>query len=56
LKCGSNMITIILWACHASKDLKKSKKGLITFITLSHIFLYKSKILASKGSKTLDML
>ncbi len=51
LKCGSNMITIVLWTCHASKDFKKSKKGVITFITLSHIFLYRSKILASKEFK-----
>jgi hypothetical protein len=51
LKCGSNMITIMLRACHASKDLKESKKGLISFIILSHTFLYRSKILTSEGSK-----
>jgi hypothetical protein len=56
LKHGSNIIAIMLWAHIASKDLKKSKKGLITFITPSHIFLCKIKIYASKRSKNLDML
>jgi len=56
LKCVSNMITIMLWTCYASKDFKKSKKSFITFITSSCIFLCRNKILASKGSKTLDGL
>jgi len=49
LKCGCNMITIMLWAYNASKDLKKSKKNLIAFIISSHIFQCKSKISTSKG-------
>jgi hypothetical protein len=56
MKHGSNMITIMLWAHNASKDLKKSKKGLITFITPSHIFLCKIKIYASKRLKSSDRL
>jgi len=56
LKLGSNMITIMLWTYCVSKDFKKSKKGLITFITSSRIFLCKSKILTSKRSETSDRL
>jgi hypothetical protein len=52
LKRGSNMIAIMLWIHNGSKDLKKSKKGLITFLTPSHIFLCNIKIYASKGSKS----
>jgi hypothetical protein len=56
LKRGSNMITIMLWTCHASKDLKKSKKSFITFIISSHTFVCRNKITISERSKTLDGL
>jgi len=56
LKHGCNMITMMLWAYNASKDLKKSKKCLITFITSSHIFQCKSKISTSKGLETSNKL
>jgi hypothetical protein len=41
---------------YASKDIKNSKKGLITFTTCSHIFLCKKKILTLKRSKILGPL
>ncbi len=56
LQCGSNMIAIMLWTYSASKDFKKSKKGFITFIISSHIFLCRRHIYVSKGFKTLNRL
>ncbi len=50
LKQGFDMIAILLWVCFASKDLRISKKGLITFITSSRIFLCKRQIVASNKS------
>jgi len=41
---------------HATKDLKKSKKGSITFITSYRIFLCKSKMSISKGSESSNEL
>jgi hypothetical protein len=52
LKCGSKMIAIMLWTYFASKDLKKSKKGVITFVTSSRVFLCNYWIYVSKGLKT----
>jgi hypothetical protein len=51
LKCGSNMIVIMLWTYCASKDFKNSIRGLIILITSSHILLCRKKISTSKGSK-----
>jgi hypothetical protein len=42
LNYESNMIAIMLWTCHASKDFKNS------FIISNHIFLCKKRILTSK--------
>jgi hypothetical protein len=50
------MIASCFEPASAPKDLKKSKKGLITFITSNHIFLCKSKISISKGLKTSNKL
>ncbi len=50
LKRGSNIITIMLWTCHAPKDFKKSKKSLITFIISSRTVVCRSRIAISKKS------
>ncbi len=41
---------------HATKDLKKSKKGSITFITSNRISLCKSKMSISKRSESSNEL
>jgi hypothetical protein len=56
LKHGSNMITIMLSVCLASKDLKKSKKGWITSITFNYIFLCRRRISTSNGSEILSQV
>ncbi len=56
LKCGSNMIAILLWVCIVSKDLKNSIKGWITFITSNYIFLRKKRIFVSNGLEILGQV
>jgi hypothetical protein len=56
LKCGFNMMAIICWTRHVSKDFRNSKKDMITFITSNYIILWKRRILLSNCSKILSPL
>jgi hypothetical protein len=50
LKCRSNIMAIILWACPPSKVLRNYKKKFITLITSSCIFICKTRISLSNES------